>query len=446
MKTKGDLRRIQSQILLKNIHATEEVLSTYHNDLMRFRFNTLFQFYGPLANLFIRTSKEVSPPCEMEILELLEQGHPDMFLQNILDHLDRTNRLFPGSILPMVLSRLGSHPEIWVRMYHHHPDLCLALARNRKEWGYISEVFDPEIRIIKGSPGYYEALTTRMRIFPLRTSAYIRTVFENATPEQQARLIEILGWDFSPENEDLITRQIHHTRKPVRQAALSVSLRHKSTPIYGPLLEAMIQHVSSFDPKKEYSGPKDLPVTWKELAAFSNQVSKVDILTAITDPDDYLEWGKRFEGTLHRSVVVQAAIFHRSQKSLYALARKKPELVRSPSVQAALEPNSAKALLRHLSQSPGFVIDETTITLLKRAHPFLDEEDSHRIWKKFVEQWGHLPFTLEDLDLEILALRIHPNEIRSAWAHPVLQESAEMLQKLRNILKNRLQFLKKCYG
>ena len=446
MKTKGDLRSIQSQILLKNINATEDDLSTHHTDLMRFRFTTLFQFYGPPARLITRTSKAGSPPCETEILELLAQGHLDLFLQNILDHLDRNNRVIPGSILPMVFSRLGRHPELWVRIYHHHPDLCLALARNRKEWGYISEVFDPEIRIMIGSPGYYEALANRMKIFPLRTSAYIRTAFEHVSPEQQARLIKILGWDFSSENRDLITTQIRQTRKPVRQAALSVSLRQKFTPIYAPLLEALIQHLSSFDPKKEYSGPKDLPVTWKELAAFSNQVSKVDILTAITDPDDYLEYGKRFEGTLHRSAVVQAAIFHHSQKSLYALARKEPELIRDPSFQAALEPDSAKALLRHLTQGPGFVIDEATIMLLKRAHPFLDEEDSYRIWKKFVEQWGHLPFTLEDLDLEILALRIHPNKIRSVWEHPILQESVEVLQKFRKILKNRLQFLKKCYG
>ena len=437
---------LQTRLMLKNPDASKEEYGLFCNEMIRRRFSRLLHQYDHEGSPAPLPSPPDTLPAELEITFLLDCGHPALFLHNILDHLDRNHKVIPPALLPGILSWLSSHPDLWIRIYRQHPDLSMALSRSREAWNYLIRAFDPQLELQIGSPGYYEALEGRIHMLPLRTAKYIRSIFDKANPQQQARLIGILARDDSPENAELITAQIHHSRKPVRQAALAYCLHQKTTSIYDPLRTALIDHLTTSDRGQEYTGPDDLPIEWKDLAMLADQVSKVDILTAITDPDDYLEWGKRFEGTLQRSAVVQAAIFHRSQKSLYALARKEPGLIRDPSFQAALEPDSAKALLRHLTQSPGFVIDEATIMLLKRAHRFLDEEDSNRIWKKFVEQWGHLPFTLEDLDLEILALRIHPNEIRSVWEHPILQESVEVLQKFRKILKNRLSFLKKCYG
>ena len=56
------------------------------------------------------------------------------------------------------------------------------------------------------------------------------------------------------------------------------------------------------------------------------------------------------------------------------------------------------------------------IQLLKRAHPFLSEEISQKLWAKFVEQWRNLPIILEDLELEILAPRAHDEAQRAAYA------------------------------
>ncbi len=149
--------------------------------------------------------------------------------------------------------------------------------------------------------------------------------------------------------------------------------------------------------------------------------------------------------TEYRSSLLKAAILHRSQETLFHLVKDSPSLLIDPVLTEALNSKTAIRILNIFISDPTSSFDQTYIDLLKRIHPFLDEADSDMVWEKFVQQWSELPFTLEDLSLEVMALRIHPNRIKPIWQHPLLQDTAAPLHKIREILKNRLAFLKKCY-
>lgn len=439
---------LHSRLLHKNQDAAREEISQFKEDLTRYRFGQLLHQYDHThIDEDDTTSYSYSAlPVEMELSALLKGHNRHLFLHNILYHLQWTGKTIPTALIPDIMSWIADLPDLWHPLYRQHPDLTLALSQGRKEWHYLARAFEPTIELVMGSPGYYEALMGRMHLLPHRTSDYIRSIFSDANPHQQARLIEILAIDPSPENIEFIASHLHHPRKPVRQASLAFCVRQKTEPIFGPLLSAMIHQLSIADLNDDFDVRIDIPNRWKELGALANQVSKMDIVTALTDPDDYLNVGTRSRKQLHRPAVIQAAVMHRSQKTLYALGRKNIDLVLNPTFAAALNAEAAKALLKHMTDEPGFTFGEESIQLLKRAHPFLSEEISQKLWAKFVEQWRNLPIMLEDLELEILALRIHPNNIRMVWQHPVFQESPDALHEVRKILKNRMAFLKKCYG
>ena len=435
-----------TRLLLKNQDATEEEHRVFFEQLFRHRFSRLLHLYDKNQETESVKRVPVSPPAENQISFLLQCGHSHLFLQNILYHLERNQKVIPPALLPGILDWLSKYPNLWTNIYGQHPDLLLALSQSRKEWGYLYRSFQHDLTLLPGSPGYYEALEGRMQFLPLKTSRYIRVIYPVANPHQQARLIDILGQDASPETALFIASQISHARKPVRLAALRICLQHKISVVYDPVKAALLQYQPGSDPDKGLPSSDDLPASWKDLASIAEQVSGIDILTALTDPDDYRESHQDLYEHLNKSAITRASIFHRSQRALYQMGKEHPPRLVSLEFIEALDSGTAIKLLHALTSDPNSTFDQAYINLLERVRLFLGEEDSDRVWQKFVKQWSLLPFTLEDMDLEILALRIHPNKLNSIWQDPVLQESAEVLQKIRKILKNRLDFLKKCYG
>lgn len=434
-----------TRLLLKNQDSTEEEYRSFFEELIRHRFSRLLHLYENNPETVSEKQASSSPPAEKEISFLLQCGHLPLFLQNILHHLDRNKKVIPPALLPGILDLLSKYPNLWIKIYGQHPDLILALSQTRKEWDYLIRAFDHDLVLQMGSPGYYEALEGRMQLLPLRTANYIREIFTDANPHQQGRMIEILGKDSSPETCMFITSQVGHSRKPVRQAALRFSLCNKINALYDPVKSVLLRCQVGIDKNEDSLTSDHLPGSWKDLADISEQISRTDILTALTDPDDYRESHQDLYKELNKSAITRAAIFHRSQKTLYTLGKEHPLQLVSHEFTEALESGTAMKLLHGLTTDPHSTFDQVYINLLEQVHPFLGEEDSERVWQKFIGQWANLPFTLEDLDLEILALRIHPNKLKPIWQDPVLQESAEVLQKIRKILTNRLEFLKKCY-
>ena len=434
-----------TRLLLKNQDATEEEYGAFFEELIRYRFSRLLHLYDKSHEMESEKPVSVSPPAENEISFLLQCGHSHLFLLNILHHLDRNKKALPPALLPDILNWISKHPDLWLPLYEQHPDLILALSQSRSEWGYLYRAFQHDLTLLPGSPGYYEALEGRMQLLPLRTTQYLREIYPDVNPHQQARFIDILGQDASPETALFIASQVSHARKPVRLAALRICFKNKIAVVYDPVKAALLQYQPGSDPDEDLLSSDDLPATWKDLASIAEQVSRIDILTALTDPDDYRESHQELFNAANNAAVTRAAIFHRSQKTLYTLGKENPFQMVSHQFSESLDSGAAVALLRSLTTDHHSNFDQSYINLLGRVHPFLSEEDSDRVWQKFVRQWSQLPFTLEDLDLEILALRIHPNKLKSIWQDQILQESVEVLQKIRNILKHRLDFLKKCY-
>src|SRR5690606_22106249 len=106
----------------------------------------------------------------------------------------------------------------WESIYRQHPELIIALTKDHKEWKFMAGVFGEDISLAIGSPGYYDTLQVRMQLMPFRTSLYIRNIYQETSPVQQARLLEILHEDPSAETRQFIANQINHSRKPVRLA------------------------------------------------------------------------------------------------------------------------------------------------------------------------------------------------------------------------------------
>src|SRR5690606_4296143 len=316
------------------------------------------------------------PPAENQISFLLQCGHSHLFLLNILHHLDRNKKVIPPSLLPEILNWISKHPDLWLPLYEQHPVLILALSQSRSEWEYIDRAFQHDLSLLPGSPGYYEALEGRIQLLPLRTTQYIREIYPETTPHQQARLIDILGQDASPETALFIASQVSHARKPVRLAALRICLQYKISVVYDPVKAALLQYQPESDPDKGLPSSDDLPASWKDLASIAEQVSGIDILIALTDPDDYRESHQDLYEHLNKSAITRAAIFHRSQMTLYQMGKEhRPKLV-SLEFTAALGSGTAIKLLHALTSDPNSPFDRAYINLLERAHPFLSQEDS----------------------------------------------------------------------
>lgn len=241
-----------------------------------------------------------------------------------------------------------------------------------------------------------------------------------------------------------ITSQVNHSRKPVRLAALQSCILRKEERIYDLIKSSLLEHLKNPD----NDSSTDLlqgQVSWKELASLTDETTRKNILISLTDPDDYLEMQTASFRSEFRSTLRKAAILHRSQETLHYLASDTPSLLIDPAMTAALDSTTAIRILKIFTKDPTSSFDQTYIDLLKRVYPFLDEADSDLVWEKFVQQWAEMPFSLEELPIEVLALRIHPNRIKPVWQHPLLQDTTAPLHKIREILKNRLEFLKKCY-
>ncbi len=434
------------RLVLKNQNSSVEDYQAFEAELIRHRFSRLLDHYRPGEMVEYKTITAPTLPAEGEIGFLLDCGHPELFLENILYHLRRSKKLLPPALVPGVLGWMEHHPGLWKMLYRQHPELLRALAATIPTLIWLNRIFQPVMTLAPGTPGYYDTLQGKMHLAPGRTAAYIRSVFDDLNPQQQARMIGILEIDGAWESLEFIAPLVRHRRQPVRQAALTACILKKAGSVYGTLRESLIQYLRTSEDRVNFKwSGLSLPASWKALADVAGFKAQPDILMALIDPDDLADHSPQ---QLHARFVqphIQAAILHRSRNTLIYLGLKMPELLWKPEFTDALDPESAIAILRQRMVDAGTSIDQGFINLLEAVRPFLDEADSEIVWQRVVRQWKDLPFTLTDLDLEVLALRIHPNKIKAVWQHSILQESAEALQIFRHVLKTRLDFLKKCY-
>lgn len=435
---------LRTQLLLKHPDFNPEECEEFFTRLIEYRFTGMLHLYTKTSTHTSKVRESTSLPAENEISYLLNAGHPELFIKNIIYHLSRNKKVLPPVLIPGILNWISNHPALWESIYHQHPELIIALAKEYGKWNFIVRAFDGDILLEIGSPGYYDTLQVRMQVLPIRTSTHITDIYPETSPVQQARLLEILHDDPSPETRQFIANQINHSRKPIRLAALKSCILQKEEGIYEPIKNRLLEHLKNLD-IDVLTDQLTRSASWKDLESLTDETTRINTLVALTDPDDYLEMHTVTFLAEYRSSLLKAAILHRSQETLFHLAKNSPSLLIDPALIEALHSNTAIRILKIFISDTASTFDQTYIDLLKRIHPFLDEADSDRVWGKFVRQWEEMPFTLEELPLEVLALRIHPNRIKPVWQHSLLQETAAPLQKMWEILKNRFAFLKKCY-
>lgn len=437
------------RLLLKSPDASEEEYNKFEGELLEYYFSRLLHIHtGPDLNTStpdVRSSLSV----ENEIINLLSHGHPELFLSNIAYHLHRNGRWLPGALIPELCTLFKNQPEQWNLVYRLHPDLVLALASSHEEWTYMRSAFDPEYPLKPGDHQFYPSLRHRMGHFPIRTSEYIRKQFQEESVHHQARLLDVLTIGTLPENDSFIYAQVNHSRKEVRLVVLRYAILNKDNAIYKSLKKHLIyllnQEKSRLEATSKSIKTLDSGLSWKDLSSLCEEHLPLSILMALIDPEDYKKSLQKHHWDTYHPLLWKSALFHHSQEVLSQMVVRDPELSEQVSLYAALVPETALRILRHLWIEKDRSFDSNFIVLLKIITPFLNEKDTDSIWAMFVRQWKELPFTLEDLDLEVLALRIHPNRIKPVWQHPLLQDTAPPLHKIREILKNRLEFLKKCY-
>lgn len=436
---------LQTQLLLSHTDASPEEYQKFFTHLIEHRFRRLLSIYGHKDKQQSFQTNEAPLPLEHELNHLLQSGHPELFFKNVLYHLGRTLKKIPTGIVPTLLTLFKNHPTMWSTIYAQHPELTLALSRNHGTWNYILRAFDHKLTLAIGSPGYYDALKVRMEVLPLPTFSYIKDIYPKVSAPQQARLLDILHKDLSPDVGQFIETQLSHSRKPVRLAALNACVLRKVKSVYDPLKNELLKYIKA--PQHDDSLIRLPPLlSWKDLEGLGHKTTKTDILIALVDPDDYLNKQSKSFQSEHQPALIEAATLHRSQKTLSHLAQGTPSLLHDSAFVKALDGSTALDILKIFIDDPHSSFDQKFINLLKKIHPFLNESDSDLVWQRFVKQWAEMPFTVEELALEVLALRIHPNRIRPIWQHPLLQDTAPPLQKIRDILKNRLELMKKCYA
>lgn len=154
---------LRTRLLLRHPDSSPEEYQEFYRELIEHRFSRLLSLYNKNEELALSNTKSITLPAEREIDVLLHSGHPELFLKNILHHLHRTKKVVPPGTLPTLLTQFKNHPAAWEAIYNQHPELAIALSQDHGEWNYITRVFDGEISLQVGSPGYYDALQVRMQ-------------------------------------------------------------------------------------------------------------------------------------------------------------------------------------------------------------------------------------------------------------------------------------------
>ncbi len=277
---------LRTQLLLKHPESNPEEYEEFFTRLIEHRFTRMLHLYNktPANTSILRET--TSLPAENEISYLLNAGHPELFIKNIVYHLRRNKKVLPPSLLPGILNWISNHPGLWESIFQQHPELIIALAMDHKEWSFMAQVFHPDITLEIGSPGYYQNLLCRIGILPMRTATYIYTIYQDVSPIQQARLLEILHEDSSPETRQFIKSQINHSRKPVRLAALKSCIQRKREEIYETIKNSLLEHLKN--PDIDVLTDQLLrPVSWKDLESLADETTRINILVSLTDPDDF---------------------------------------------------------------------------------------------------------------------------------------------------------------
>src|SRR5690606_29597825 len=115
------------RLVLKNQDSSVEEYQAFEAELIRHRFSRLLDHYRPGEMVEYKTITAPTLPAEGEIGFLLDCGHPELFLENILYHLRRSKKLLPPALVPGVLGWMEHHPGLWKMLYRQHPELLRAL-------------------------------------------------------------------------------------------------------------------------------------------------------------------------------------------------------------------------------------------------------------------------------------------------------------------------------
>lgn len=429
--------RLLTELFVSSENHHPENLETHTRELLRYRFDQLFHFSEGTTAPYHPNDTIKIIPAEKEIRFLLEQGSPDLFLENIFYHLRRNNLHLPPALIPGLLTRFKPYPRMWHLIHQNHPALVPALSSSFREWEYMNQAFDPEFVSLIGSPLFYESLIHRLRLYPDETARWIRDAFPSASEHHQNRLLEVLGMDPYPETEKFFLSLLKGQRKQIRIIALKTLLRKKYQGLYVPLIGMMRSG------SKEAKEIRRLhPHFWKDLFSFSGFTEVEDALTAVTDPADY---PASDPASLNQEATLQAALFHRSQTLLIERLAAAPKNLAASDIVDTMSSSSAIRAIQKLYLDQDQPLDQTFFDLLVRIRPHMNEAMTSLLQEKFKAHRAELSFFFDPYPLELWALRIHPNLIRKIWQDPDLQTTEPGIQTFRDILKYRLDFLKKCY-
>lgn len=431
-------QKLLSEIFAGTSSAKDSSFDRHREDLIRHHFaQLLHRTDSPAFTLptFVDSTEDMVP-AEEEVAALLARPHGELFLQNIWYHLRRNRLRLPGSLLPFLLTRFRSEPGTWRQIYRHFPELVLPVARLNDDWEYMSAAFDPEYTPRTGSPLFYETMVHRIRQYPERSAAFVRDSFSRASEYHQPRLIELLGYDPHPDTVKFLRSALPDSRKAVRLKILEILLRQKHPEIYDPLQEALADGSSTLKhPRKPYS--KFRP----DLSSLSGETDPREILIALTDPAD-------IPGSASQpltSSLKKAALRFKHEKILVQWLDQDPETEQIQEILKIVPKASLPFLIRQKYIERQKSPDLTFFRLLSAIRPFTEEKLTREIWHLMKNILTETPFYFIGYPMEIWALRIHPNLIREIWQDPVLQSTEKEIAALRDLLKYRLAFLKKCY-
>lgn len=429
--------RLLSELFVSSENHHPENLEIHTRELLRYRFTQLFHISDETIAPYHPKDTIKIIPAEKEIRFLLEQEHPDLFLENILYHLRRNNLHLPPALLPGLLTKFKSYPRMWHLIQRNDPTLVRALASSFPEWEYMNQAFDPEFVSRIGSPLFYESLIHRLRLYPDETARWIRDSFPSASDHHQNRLLEVLGTDPHPETGKFFLSLLKGQRKQIRITALKALLRQKNRELYDPLIR-MIR--SGSEEAKEIR--RFYPHLRKDLFSFSGFAEEKAALTAVTDPADHPASDL---ASSNQEAILRAALFHRSQVVLIEKLTEAPKSLSASDIIVALSSSSAVRTIQKLYLDQDQPLDQTFFDLLVRIRFHLDENMTSLLQEKFKAHRAELSYYFDPYPLELWALRIHPNLVRKIWQDPDLQTTEPGIQTFRDILKYRLDFLKKCY-
>lgn len=431
--------QLLSELFISSEDHNSENLKNHINDLLRYRFLKLFHLTeGSVTTQDFDKENLKTIPVEKEVGFMLDQKHPDLFLENLFYHLQRNQLHIPPSLLPRLLTSFKSFPGEWHRIFRHHPNLVLALAHSNHDWEYTKKAFDPESGFMIGSPLFYESLIHRLRIYPTDTADFIRNSFPSASPHHQIRLLEVISQDRHPDTQTFFISLFKGHRKPIRITALKTMIRQKHPEVYAPILKMLLS--DNYDAKEIR---RLYPDFWKDFFSFSGFTDKESALLSVVDPADYPVVPDK--NKIRKEAILQAALLHRSQRVLTEELVLHPENNSSSEIIKNLSSSSAIQVVQSLYLDQNRPLDQIFFDLLKRIKPHINENMTTQLWKRVTAHRADFPFYFDSYPLEVWALRIHPNLINKIWKDPDLQTTEPMIQTFRDILKYRLAFLKKCY-